>query len=195
MLNFIKSGLEDLCVSRTTFTWGVPVPKAPGHVVYVWLDALINYISALGVFSSDQELYGKFGLVMCTSWAKEIVRFPLSSGQLRHGPWAAPSQKVSSATAWWTVEGGENVKSRGMWIDPGEIAAKYSADAVRYFLLREVPFGADGDFSHSAFVARVNSELANDSGQPFNWRNSHRSTNFKRAWCFRLQSQPSTTST
>lgn len=168
MLNFIKSGLEDLCVSRTTFTWGVPVPKAPGHVVYVWLDALINYISALGVFSSDQELYEKFWPCDVHLVGKEIVRFHTVIWPAVLMALGLPLPKKVFGHGWWTVEGEKMSKSRGNVIDPGEIAAKYSADAVRYFLLREVPFGADGDFSHSAFVARVNSELANDLGNLLN---------------------------
>lgn len=164
MMNFISSGLEDLCVSRTTFSWGIPVPSNPKHVVYVWLDALINYISALGAFTDKDELYQKYWPADVHLVGKEIVRFHTVIWPAVLMALDLPLPKKVFGHGWWTVEGEKMSKSRGNVVDPGKLADKYNVDAVRYFLLREVPFGADGDFSQSAFIARVNSDLANDLG-------------------------------
>ena len=164
IVSFVKSGLRDLSVSRTTFDWGVPVPDDPGHVMYVWLDALTNYITALG-FPNDADPR------MTTFWpadvhvvGKDIVRFHavywpaflMSAG-------LAPPRRVF-AHGWWTNEGQKMSKSLGNAIEPLALVARYGLDPVRYFLLREVPFGNDGDFSHRAMVGRINSDLANDLG-------------------------------
>jgi methionyl-tRNA synthetase len=164
MLNFIAGGLEDLCVSRTTFTWGVPVLNAPGHVVYVWLDALINYISALGAFTDEDSLYKKYWPADLHLVGKEIVRFHTVIWPAVLMALDLPLPKRVFGHGWWTVEGEKMSKSRGNVVDPGQMAKEYGSDAIRYFLLREVPFGADGDFSNNAFIARINSDLANDLG-------------------------------
>ena len=164
MMNFIAGGLEDLCVSRTTFSWGIPVLGSPDHVVYVWLDALINYISALGAFTENDELYRKYWPADIHLVGKEIVRFHTVIWPAVLMALELPLPKRVFGHGWWTVEGEKMSKSRGNVVDPGELAGEYGVDAVRYFLLREVPFGSDGDYSRSAFVARVNSDLANDLG-------------------------------
>ena len=163
VLAFVKSGLQDLSVSRTSFTWGIPVPGDDKHVMYVWLDALTNYITALGYPEMDGE--------MAEMWpanlhmvGKDIVRFHaiywpafLMAADL------PPPQRVF-AHGWWTNEGQKISKSVGNVIDPIDLIAKYGLDQVRYFLLREIPFGSDGDYSHRAMMGRMNSELANDYG-------------------------------
>lgn len=165
---FVEAGLQDFSVSRTNFTWGIPVPEHPGHVVYVWLDALTNYYSATrdegspmhGFWADDVEVVHLIG--------KEISRFHavywpalLMSAGLR------PPSKVY-AHGWWTVDGEKMSKTRGNVVDPARLADALGADAFRYFVLREVPLGGDGDFSHEALLTRYNSELANDLGNLLN---------------------------
>jgi len=161
--SFVKGGLKDLSVSRTTFSWGVPVPGNPKHVMYVWIDALTNYISALGYPNdkNDMSVYWPESLHVI---GKDIIRFHavywpafLMAANI------APPKKVF-AHGWWTIEGQKMSKSLGNVVDPNEMVAKYGLDQVRFFLLREVPFGNDGDFSEAAIGNRINAELANGLG-------------------------------
>ena len=163
VLAFVKSGLQDLSVSRTSFTWGIPVPGDDKHVMYVWLDALANYITALGYPDQNGE--------MAQMWpadlhmvGKDIVRFhAIYWPAFLMAAGLQPPKRVF-AHGWWTNEGQKISKSLGNVIDPLDLIAKYGLDQVRYFLLREIPFGGDGDFSHRAMMGRMNSELANDYG-------------------------------
>jgi methionyl-tRNA synthetase len=167
VMSFIKGGLQDLSVSRTTLKWGIPVPGDENHVVYVWLDALINYISALN--------YPVAGEKWETYWphvrhivGKDIIRFhAVIWPAILMATGLNPPVRVF-AHGWWTVDGDKMSKSKGNVVDPFEMADVYGADAFRYFLLREVPFGLDGDFSESAMVNRINSDLANDLGNLLN---------------------------
>lgn len=163
VISFVKSGLRDLSVSRTRLTWGVPVPDAPGHVMYVWIDALTNYLSALGYPDENADLFQKFwpGMHMV---GKDILRFHavywpafLMAAEL------APPLRVF-AHGWWTIEGQKMSKSLGNVIAPHDLIERYGLDQSRYFLLREVPFGNDGDFSHDQAVQRINADLANGLG-------------------------------
>ena len=163
MVNFIKSGLNDLCVSRTTFDWGVPVPFAPGHVVYVWLDALINYLTASG-YVDDPERFAKYWPADVHVVGKEIVRFHSVIWPAVLMSLGLPLPKKVFGHGWWTVEGAKMSKSVGNVVKPHDYAKEFGVDAVRYFVLREVPFGQDGDFSRASFVYRVNADLANDLG-------------------------------
>ncbi|MDX6748416.1 methionine--tRNA ligase [Geminicoccaceae bacterium 1502E] len=162
--SFVKGGLQDLSVSRTSFSWGVPVPNDPAHVMYVWLDALTNYISALGWPEDPDSLFAKFWPADVHMVGKDILRFHavywpafLMSAGLE------PPRRVF-AHGWWTNEGQKISKSLGNVIDPHQLVETYGLDQTRYFLLREVPFGNDGDFSHAAMVRRTNHDLANDFG-------------------------------
>ncbi|GHV54904.1 methionine--tRNA ligase [Synergistales bacterium] len=165
--SFIKSGLQDISVSRTTIQWGIEVPGDPKHVIYVWLDALLNYIAALG--------YPKEGAEWESLWphvhhmvGKDIIRFhAVIWPAVLMAMGLTPPARVF-AHGWWTAEGDKMSKSKGNVVDPFEMTALYGRDAFRYFLLREVPFGADGDFSELALVQRVNSDLANDLGNLLN---------------------------
>lgn len=159
--NFVKDGLRDLSVSRTKVKWGIPVPSDPNHTVYVWFDALLNYITAAGFpfngaegpWPADVHLVGK-----------EIFRFHTVIWPAMLMALGLPLPKRVFAHGWWTVEGEKMSKSKGNVVDPHEIAAEYSPDALRYFVLREVPFGGDGDFSRKAMLNRYNAELANALG-------------------------------
>jgi len=164
VISFVKSGLRDLSVSRTSFTWGVPVPNDPAHVMYVWLDALTNYITAVGYPDTQAETYKAFWPANLHVVGKDIVRFHavywpafLMAAEI------APPKRVF-AHGWWTNEGQKISKSLGNVIAPGDLVERYGLDPVRYFLLREVPFGNDGDFSHRAMIGRMNSELAGGLG-------------------------------
>jgi methionyl-tRNA synthetase len=166
ILSFVRGGLHDLSISRTTFQWGIPVPHDPDHVIYVWFDALTNYITALG-FPKDQERFQRYWPANYHIIGKDILRFHavywptfLMSARL-------PLPEKIFAHGWWTVEGQKMSKSLGNVIDPHQLVKEYGVDAIRYFLLREVPFGADGDFSRAALIHRINSELANDVGNVF----------------------------
>src|SRR5262245_35550885 len=164
VIAFVKSGLRDLSVSRTTFNWGVPVPDDPAHVMYVWLDALTNYITAVGFPDEDAPLYKKFWPADLHMVGKDIVRFhTIYWPAFLMGAGLPPPRRVF-AHGWWTNEGQKMSKSLGNVIDPHALIAKYGLDQVRYFLLREIPFGNDGDFSHRAMVHRMNGDLANDFG-------------------------------
>ena len=164
VISFVKSGMRDLSVSRTAITWGVPVPNEPKHVMYVWLDALTNYITALGYPDTQTEKYKKHWPANVHMVGKDILRFHavywpaflLAAG-------LEPPKRVF-AHGWWTNEGQKISKSLGNVIDPYELLQTYGLDQTRYFLMREVPFGNDGDFSRSAMTRRVNSDLANGIG-------------------------------
>lgn len=164
VISFVKGGLHDLSISRTTFNWGIPVPGYEGHIFYVWLDALTNYISALGFPETEGELYQKFWPANLHMVGKDILRFhAVYWPAFLMAAGLEPPKRVF-AHGWWTNEGQKISKSLGNVIDPFELVEKYGLDQVRFFLLREVPFGNDGDFSHTAMVNRMNGELANDFG-------------------------------
>lgn len=161
--NFLKPGLEDLCVSRTTFNWGITVPFDSKHVVYVWLDALTNYISALG-YPDDRELFKRFWPADLHLVGKEIVRFHTIIWPIILMALDLPLPKQVFGHGWLVLESGKMSKSKGNVIDPLVLIDKYGLDAIRYYLLREIPFGADGFYSEDALVLRINTDLANDLG-------------------------------
>lgn len=160
--NFVKSGLKDLSITRTAFPWGIPVKSDMKHVVYVWFDALLNYISALGYPNSEK--FKKYWPVDVHLMGKEIVRFHAVIWPAMLMALDVPLPKMVFGHGWWTVEGKKMSKSVGNVIDPMALSDQYGVDPVRYFLLREVPFGVDGDFSMDLFTARFNADLANDLG-------------------------------
>ena len=162
--NFIKPGLEDLCVSRTTFTWGVPVDFDPGHVVYVWIDALPNYITALGYMSDDDNSYKKYWPADLHLMGKDIVRFHSVIWPCVLLALGEPLPKQVFAHGWLQYEGKKMGKSFGNGVDPQALVDVYGVDAIRYFLLREFTFGPDGNFTNEALVTRYNADLANDLG-------------------------------
>ena len=162
--NFIKPGLEDLCVSRTSFTWGIPVTFDKGHIVYVWMDALSNYITALGAFSDDDSNFKKYWPADVHLVGKEIVRFHTIIWPAILMALDLPLPKQVYGHGWLLLEGGKMSKSKGNVVDPVVLCDRYGVDAIRYFLLREVPFGADGVFTNEALISRINSDLANDLG-------------------------------
>ena len=162
--NFIKPGLEDLCVSRTSFTWGVPVTFDPKHIVYVWVDALSNYITALGYGSEDGSLYQKYWPADIHLVGKEIVRFHTIIWPAMLMALNLPLPKKVLGHGWLILEGGKMSKSKGNVVDPVVLCERYGVDAIRYFLLRDIPFGSDGTFSNEALITRINSDLANDLG-------------------------------
>ena len=162
--NFIKPGLEDLCVSRTTFNWGIPVPFDEKHVIYVWLDALSNYITALGYLSEDQEKYQRYWPADVQLIGKDIVRFHTIYWPIFLMALGVPLPKQVFGHGWLLLEEGKMSKSKGNVIDPKALSAEYGSDAIRYFLLREIPFGSDGVFSQEALIHRINFDLANDLG-------------------------------
>lgn len=164
VISFVKSGLRDLSISRTTFKWGIPVPDDPDHVMYVWLDALTNYITAVGYPDENADSYQKFWPADLHMVGKDILRFhAVYWPAFLMAAGVEPPKRVF-AHGWWTSEGRKISKSVGNVIDPYELIETYGLDQVRYFLLREVPFGNDGDFSHRAMVGRMNNDLANDFG-------------------------------
>jgi methionyl-tRNA synthetase len=165
VLRFVESGLNDLSVSRTTFSWGVPVPGDERHVVYVWIDALTNYLSALGF---PEALVPKYWPADVHLIGKDILRFHAVYWPCMLMAAGLPLPRRVFAHGWWTVEGEKMSKSRGNALRPAELLADYAPDVLRYFLLREVPFGQDGDFSHAALRQRYNTELANDIGNLLN---------------------------
>ena len=168
VIKFVESGLRDLSVSRTSFTWGIKVPGNENHVMYVWLDALVNYLSAIGYPDLKGESFKKFWPADFHIVGKDILRF--------HGVyWPAflmaanlPLPKRLVAHGWWTVEKEKMSKSLGNVVDPNEVVSEFGLDQFRYFLLREVPFGNDGDFSRESLIARINADLANNLGNLIN---------------------------
>jgi len=164
IVNFVKEGLRDLSISRTTFSWGIPVPGNEKHVIYVWFDALTNYITALGYPRDTDGNVEKFWPVDVHVIGKDILRFHTVYWPTFLLAAGLPLPKKVFAHGWWTVEGQKMSKSLRNVVEPNMLIDKYGVDAIRYFLLREVPFGLDGDFSHSALVHRINSDLANDLG-------------------------------
>lgn len=166
--NFIKPGLEDLCVSRTSFDWGIPVPFDDKHVVYVWLDALSNYISALGYLSNDDSLFKKYWPCDVHIVGKEIVRFHTIIWPIMLMALDLPLPKKVFGHGWLIIDGGKISKSLGNYKDPRDYIELYGVDAVRYFVLREVPFGSDGNFSEEALITRTNGDLANVLGNLVN---------------------------
>ena len=166
--NFIKPGLEDLAVSRTSFDWGVRVPSNPKHVVYVWIDALVNYISALGYLSDDDELFQKYWPADVHLMAKEIVRFHSIIWPILLMALDLPLPKKVFAHGWILMKDGKMSKSKGNVVDPNVLIDRYGLDATRYYLMRELPFGSDGVFTPEAFVERTNYDLANDLGNLVN---------------------------
>lgn len=166
--NFIKPGLEDLAVSRTTFDWGVKVKGDPKHVVYVWIDALSNYITALGYGTDNQELFERYWPADVHLVGKEIVRFHTIYWPIMLMALGLPLPKKVFGHGWLLMKGGKMSKSKGNVVDPNVLIDRYGLDATRYYLLREVPFGSDGSFTPESFVQRVNSDLANDLGNLLN---------------------------
>ena len=162
--NFIKPGLEDLCVSRTSFDWGVPVDFDPGHVVYVWIDALSNYITALGYGNEQYNDYDKYWPCDVHLVGKEIIRFHTIIWPAMLMALDLPLPKKVFGHGWLLLEGGKMSKSFGNVVDPVILCERYGVDAIRYFLLREIPFGSDGIYSNEALINRINFDLANDLG-------------------------------
>ncbi|HBU9603603.1 TPA: methionine--tRNA ligase [Staphylococcus pseudintermedius] len=166
--NFIKPGLEDLAVSRTSFNWGVKVPSNPKHVVYVWLDALVNYVSALGYLTDDDHLFRQYWPADIHLMAKEIVRFHSIIWPIILMALDLPLPKKVFAHGWVLMKDGKMSKSKGNVMDPNVLIDRYGLDATRYYLMRELPFGSDGVFTPEAFVDRTNFGLANDLGNLVN---------------------------
>lgn len=162
--NFLKPGLEDLCVSRTSFKWGIPVDFDDKHVIYVWLDALSNYITALGCMSGNDERFKKYWPADIHVVGKEIIRFHTITWPIMLMALGLELPKQVFGHGWLVIDGGKMSKSKGNVVDPVVLIEKYGLDAVRYYLLREVPFGSDGNYSEELLVKRMNSDLANDLG-------------------------------
>ena len=167
--NFLKAGLQDLCVSRTTVKWGVPLPFDEKHCAYVWIDALSNYISALGYLSDDDSLYKKYWPADLHMVGKEIVRFHAIIWPAILMALGEPVPKQIYGHGWLLIGGEKLSKSKQDAVkkdltDPYELVKRYGADAVRYFLLREIPFGSDGEYTNEKLLSRINADLANDLG-------------------------------
>ncbi len=162
--NFIDAGLEDLCVSRTSFTWGVPVDFDPGHVVYVWVDALFNYTTALGFMNDKYDDYKDWWPADVHFVGKEIVRFHSIIWPAMLMSMEMPLPKKVYGHGWLLLDGGKMSKSKGNVVDPQVLAARYGVDALRFFLLRSFPFGSDGNFSNELLISCINTDLANDLG-------------------------------
>ena len=163
MINFIKQGLEDLCISRTSFDWGIPVPIDEKHVIYVWFDALTNYLTPIG-YLDDPEKFNKFWPADLHLVGKEIVRFHTIIWPIILMALDLPLPKKVYGHGWLIVDGDKMSKSKGNVIDPIGLIDEFGADAIRYFLLREINLGQDGNFSRDALISRINSDLANDLG-------------------------------
>ncbi len=169
IINFVKGGLKDLSISRTSFDWGVKLPESlnePHHVMYVWLDALLNYITALGYGTNEENM--EFWPANVQLVGKDILRFHSIYWPAFLMSLDLPLPKHIAAHGWWTRDGEKMSKSKGNVVDPKEVADAYGLDAFRYFMLREVPFGQDGDFSQKALIDRINSDLGNDLGNLLN---------------------------
>jgi methionyl-tRNA synthetase len=164
VISFVKGGLNDLSISRTSFSWGIPVPGDPKHVIYVWLDALVNYITAIGYPDTQSAAFSTLWPAALHMVGKDIVRFhSVYWPAFLMAAGIEPPRRVF-AHGWWTVEGQKMSKSLGNFIPPKDLIDRYGLDPVRYFMMRELPFGSDGDFSHRAIVGRLNGDLANDFG-------------------------------
>jgi methionyl-tRNA synthetase len=164
VLSFVKSGMRDLSISRTALSWGVPVPNEPKHVMYVWLDALTNYLTAVGYPDTEADMYKRFWPADLHMVGKDILRFhAVYWPAFLMAAGITPPRRIF-AHGWWTNEGQKISKSLGNVIDPYELIQTYGLDPMRYFMLREVPFGNDGDFSRTAMIHRINGELANGLG-------------------------------
>jgi methionyl-tRNA synthetase len=163
VVSFVKGGLRDLSISRTSFSWGVPVPGNPKHVVYVWFDALLNYLTGIG-YLEDEQLMTDFWPCDAHLIGKDILRFHTVYWPSFLMSLGLELPKGIFAHGWWTVNGQKMSKSLGNVVSPSEIASTYGVDQFRFFLFREVPFGLDGDFSREAIVHRINGDLANDFG-------------------------------
>ena len=164
VINFIKPGLEDLCVSRTSFSWGIPVDFDPGHVVYVWVDALFNYTTALGFLNDKYDDYEKYWPADVHFVGKEIVRFHSIIWPAMLMSMEMPLPKKVYGHGWLLLDGGKMSKSKGNVVDPYLLAEKFGVDALRFFLLRTFPFGSDGNFSNELLIQTINIDLANDLG-------------------------------
>ena len=162
--NFIKPGLEDLCVSRTSFTWGIPVDFDPGHVVYVWVDALFNYCTAMGFLNEKYDDYEKYWPADVHIVGKEIVRFHSIIWPAMLMSMEMPLPKKVYGHGWLVIDGGKMSKSKGNVVDPYVLADMFGVDALRFFLLRTFPFGSDGNFSNELLISTINTDLANDLG-------------------------------
>ena len=162
--NFIKPGLEDLCVSRTSFTWGIPVDFDPGHVVYVWVDALFNYCTAMGFLNDKYDDYDKYWPADVHIVGKEIVRFHSIIWPAMLMSMEMPLPKKVYGHGWLVIDGGKMSKSKGNVVDPYVLADMFGVDALRFFLLRTFPFGSDGNFSNELLISTINTDLANDLG-------------------------------
>ena len=162
--NFLRPGLNDLCVSRTSLKWGIPVDFDPKHTVYVWLDALSNYITALGYESGDDTLYRKYWPADIHLVGKEIVRFHTIIWPIMLHALGLPLPKQVFGHGWLVLDGGKMSKSVGNVVDPVVLSGRYGSDAIRYYLMREMPFGSDGLFTYEALLGRINADLANDLG-------------------------------
>lgn len=162
--NFLKPGLEDLCVSRTTFKWGIPVTFDDKHIVYVWVDALSNYITSLGYGSDDDSDFKKYWPADVHVVGKEIVRFHTIIWPAMLMALNLPLPKQVFGHGWLIIDGGKMSKSKGNVVDPKVLVDRYGVDSIRYFLLREIAFGQDGNFTNEALIQRINSDLANDLG-------------------------------
>lgn len=163
MIQFVKSGLEDLCVSRTSFSWGIPVPFDPKHVVYVWFDALVNYLTAAGI-ESDPEKFAKFWPADVHLVGKEIVRFHTIIWPIMLMSLGIELPKMVYGHGWLIVDGEKMSKSKGNVVDPIPLLQEFGSDAIRYYLLNDIQLGQDGNFSRDRLIARINSDLANDLG-------------------------------
>lgn len=162
--NFLKPGLQDLCVSRTSFDWGIPVTFDEKHVIYVWIDALANYITALGYGSENTELFDKYWPADVHIVGKDILRFHTIYWPIMLMALGLPLPKQVFGHGWLLVDGGKMSKSKGNVVDPVELVNHFGTDAVRYYLLREIPFGQDGLFNNEIFIKKINADLANDLG-------------------------------
>ena len=162
--NFIKPGLEDLCVSRTSFSWGIPVDFDPGHVVYVWVDALSNYCTALGLYNDRYHDFDRYWPADAHIVGKEIVRFHSIIWPAMLISLGLPVPKKVYGHGWLVIDGGKMSKSKGNVVDPYVLAEKFGVDALRFFLLRTFPFGSDGNFTNELLISTINTDLANDLG-------------------------------